>query len=350
MTAVETRSTTGLLALTTLRGVGPVTAERIAHRFRWFDELSNAAPSHLSEVTSQSVAASLLQHGTLTDAINKALRILDTAARSNVQIVSIFDREYPEALLQLADRPPVLFIKGRLDAIGRNVACIGTREPSEFGVQVTQRIVEQLVSASWTIVSGLAIGVDSLAHATTLAKKGRTVAVLAGGLDSIYPKENRQLAEDILANDGALVSEQPFGTPAIPRNLIQRDRLQSGLSVATFVMQTDLKGGSMHTVRYTLQQERLLFAPLPQGRHADEPKSRGILALTQLTGSRLSALLEAEGDYKRLLDSKFRDQPVACPLASREQYVSMLEMLERQIGRGIAPRGTSSTVEQQGLF
>src|SRR5262249_52765073 len=82
MTAVETRSTTGLLALTALRGVGPVTAERIANRFRWFDELSNATPAHLSEVTSQSVAASLLQHGALTDAIDKALRILDTAARS----------------------------------------------------------------------------------------------------------------------------------------------------------------------------------------------------------------------------------------------------------------------------
>lgn len=105
MTAVETRSTAGLLALTALRGVGPVTAERIAHRFRWLDELSNAAPSHLSEVTSQSVAASLLKHGTLTDAINVALRILEIAARSNVQIVSIFDPEYPPALMRLTDRP-----------------------------------------------------------------------------------------------------------------------------------------------------------------------------------------------------------------------------------------------------
>lgn len=130
---------------------------------------------------------------------------------------------------------------------------------------MTQRIVEQLVNADWTIVSGLALGIDSVAHAATLGKKGRAIAVLAGGLDNVYPKENTRLAEEILASGGALVSEQPFGVPAIPRNLIQRDRLQSGLSVGTFVMQTDVKGGSMHTVRYTLQQERLLFAPVPQG-------------------------------------------------------------------------------------
>lgn len=327
-----------------------MTAERIAHRFGSLEEVSSAAPSRLSEFTSQSVAASLQSPGMLAGAIEAALRILDKAQRLRVQILSVFDPQYPAALKRLSDRPPVIFVKGRLDSFERCVACIGTREPSEFGVQVTQRIVEQLVGAQWTIVSGLALGIDSIAHKAALANKGRTLAVMAGGLDSIYPKQNADLADEILANDGALVSEQGFGIPAAPRNLVQRDRLQSGLSVGTFVMQTDVKGGSMHTVRYTLLQGRALFAPVPQGRHAEEPKSRGILALTQMTGRQLSELLEAQSEYKRLLETTYRDRCVAHPLASREQYALMLSTLEKQL-QG-APQGSISkkVVEQQGLF
>jgi DNA processing protein len=350
MTSVETRSAAGLLALTALRGVGAVTAERLAQRFRSLEELSNATPARLFEVTSQSVASSLQTRELMADAIAEAYRILDTAARLDVQIISIFDAAYPKALKALTDRPALLFIKGSLDANERCAACIGTREPSEFGVQVTERIVEQLVKARWSIVSGLALGIDSIAHRTTLAHSGRTIAVMAGGLDGIYPRQNASLAQEILANGGALVSEQSFGTPATPRNLVQRDRLQSGLSVATFVMQTDVKGGSMHTVRFTLQQGRLLFAPVPQGRHAAEPKSRGILALTQLPGERLSALLAAEGEYKRLLESKFRDQPVACPLASREQYASMLAMLEHRVSTDPTADREPCAGVQHGLF
>jgi DNA processing protein len=163
---------------------------------------------------------------------------------------------------------------------------------------------------------------------------GRTIAVMAGGLDGIYPKQNAKLADEIIERDGALISEQPFGVPPAPRNLVQRDRLQSGLSVATFVMQTDIKGGSMHTVRFTLMQGRLLFAPVPQGRHAEEPKSRGIVALTQMAANRFADTVQAEGDFRRLLSSTFGSRPVAIPLASREDYASMLDRLEQRLVSG----------------
>ena len=135
----------------------------------------------------------------------------------------------------------------------------------------------------------------------------------------------------IVDGGGALLSEQAFGIPPAPRNLVQRDRLQSGLSVATFVMQTDVKGGSMHTVRFTLMQGRLLFAPVPRARHAEEPKSRGILALTQVPGRRLSAMVGATGEYAELLLRRFGENAVAIPLESGDDYPAMLDAIEGRL-------------------
>lgn len=330
MNVRETRSAAGLLTLTALRGVGPATAERLADRFPAFEAIADADLTALKPFGSPSVLETLRNAAELSSAADKANRLLDEAERQSVRVLPIFDAEYPDALRALSDRPVVLFVKGRLPP-RRSVACIGTREPTEFGVKVTGRIVEQLVASDWTIVSGLAIGIDTLSHEAALAHTGRTVAVLAGGLDSIYPKANTRLAGEILDNEGALISEQPFGVPPSPRNLVQRDRLQSGLSVATFVMQTDIKGGSMHTVRFTVQQDRLLFAPVPQGRHAEEPKSQGILAMTQMAATSFADAVRAEGDYRRVLTARFGVSPVAMPLSSRADYASMLDRLEHRL-------------------
>ncbi|WP_255876691.1 DNA-processing protein DprA, partial [Sinorhizobium fredii] len=294
------------------------------------DAIVDAEPGNLRTVVSAAVAESLHEPAAMVNAGEKAQKVLDEADRRGVRVLSVFDPDYPEALRPLSDRPPILFVKGKLPP-RRSVACIGTREPSEFGETVSDKIVEALVGANWAIVSGLAIGVDTLSHQAALRHGGRTIAVMAGGLDGIYPRQNAKLADEILEKDGALVSEQPFGVPPSPRNLVQRDRLQSGLSIATFVMQTDIKGGSMHTVRFTIQQNRLLFAPVPQGRHAAEPKSQGILAMTQFSATRFADAARAEGDYRRMLFERYRTGPVAVPLASKEDYTSMLELLDARV-------------------
>jgi len=330
MISTDTRTAAGILTLTALRGIGPATAERLAERFLLLAAIADAEPAKLRSLVSASVIESLHEPTALANAGEKAQRVLDEADRRGVRVLSVFDQDYPAALRALHDRPPVLFVKGKLSPL-RSVACIGTREPSEFGEIVSDRLVGTLVGANWAIVSGLAIGVDTLSHQAALRHGGRTIAVMAGGLDGIYPRQNAKLADEILEKDGMLVSEQPFGVPPSPRNLVQRDRLQSGLSIATFVMQTDIKGGSMHTVRFTIQQDRLLFAPVPQGRHAAEPKSQGILGMTQLPAMRFADAVRAEGDYRRILLERFRDKPVAVPLASREDYASMLELLETRL-------------------
>ncbi len=333
MIGTKTRTAAGILTLTAMRGIGPATAERLAERFLLLDAIIDAEPDKLRSVVSSAIAESLHEPTAILNAGEKAQRVLDEADRRGVRVLSIFDNDYPEALRSLSDRPPILFVKGKLPP-RRSVACIGTREPSEFGKIVSDRIVETLVDANWAIVSGLAIGIDTMSHQAALRHGGQTIAVMAGGLDGIYPRQNAKLADEIIEKDGALVSEQTFGVPPSPRNLVQRDRLQSGLSIATFVMQTDIKGGSMHTVRFTIMQNRLLFAPMPQGRHAAEPKSQGILAMTQFSAPSFADAARAEGDYRRILFERYHNRPVAVPLASKKDYTSILELLETRLTCG----------------
>ncbi len=242
-------------------------------------------------------------------------------------ISTAFDERYPTLLRSVPDSPLVLYIKGHLGTGLRHVACIGTREPSRFGTAVTRRLVALLVEHQWGIVSGLARGIDAESHRATLAQGGYTVAVLGSGLDKVSPTENRALAEEIVERGGALVSEQPFGVPGRPVNLIQGCRLQSGMSVATVVMQTDLAGGSMHTVRFTLAQGRLLVAPVPRGKLAEEPRSQGLVALTESTGAQLADLLEVSGDYRQILLGRFAKLAPAFPVRSRADYPDLLRKL-----------------------
>ena len=344
---ISASSPAGVLTLLGLRGVGPHAVERLVGKFGTLGAVLEANDNDL-EVVTGAARASLRDRAAWRTSYERAVSILAEADRHRVHVLTCADPAYPAMLRDVRDRPPVLYIKGTLRSDRRAVACIGTREPSRFGEEATRRIAFALAERGWSIVSGLAIGVDALSHRAALNAKAHTIAVLANGLDTVYPKKNQALAEEILAAGGAWVSEQPFGTAAIPRNLVQRDRLQSGMSVATFVMQTDIIGGSMHTVRFTLLQGRLLVAPVPQGQFTADAKSRGILALTQKTGAELRRLLDADGDYAALLAGPFKDRPVAIPLASRDDYDAVFAKLDEAAMAADETRATPRP--QLGLF
>jgi DNA processing protein len=329
----SSRTAEGVLTLLGLPGVGPRTASVLAREFETLDEVGRHASAQ-SGVSTRAEQA-IRDEKTWVFAAEKARWTMEKAADLGVKIVTTFDDAFPSLLRALPDGPLVLYVKGTLRNDLRNVACIGTREPSDFGVEVTRRLVELLVKDSWGIISGLAKGIDTHSHRAALDKDGYTVAVLANGLDRVYPSENRRLADEIVERGGALISEQPFGVPATPSNLVQRDRLQSGMSIATVVMQTDLKGGSMHTVRYTLSQGRLLVAPVPRGRHAEEEKSRGILALTEHTGAALADMLKVSGDYRDLLVRRFASEAPAFPIRSRRDYPDLLQTLSRRLAAAL---------------
>jgi DNA processing protein len=181
------------------------------------------------------------------------------AGKLGVAIVTCEDPLYPQNLLNIYDYPPFLYVKGSLDPAEVCVAIVGSRIASTYGRYVTEKISRELALKRITVVSGLARGIDSAAHRGALAGKGRTLAVLGCGLDLVYPPENEQLAQTIMAC-GALVSEFPFGTPPNAPNFPLRNRIISGICLGVVVVEAGEKSGSLITARIAAEQGRSVFA------------------------------------------------------------------------------------------
>jgi len=207
----------------------------------------------------------------------QANNILLKSEKEGIHIIDTSSTDFPNSLLEIENPPIVLHYKGNKSLLSdlNNIAVIGTREPSEIGIKLGERITEIFVSEGYNIVSGLAIGCDSIAHETCLNKGGKTIAILANGLDKVYPKQNKKLADDILKNDGLLLSEYVFGQNPIGNFFVERDRLQSGISQAICVIETDIKGGTMHTVGFAEKQGRLISCINHPVEHRNHPKTNG---------------------------------------------------------------------------
>ena len=196
----------------------------------------------------------------LNKAWNIAQEIIQSSIQNNVEIFSKFDNGFPALLKEIPNSPLLLHVKGNTSILNDTcIAVVGTRNPTSFGEGKAFEVGEGLANEGYTIVSGLATGVDAAAHAGALNANGHTIAVLAHGLQMIYPAANKALAQKILENNGALVSEYPWNSTLEPWKLVQRDRIQSGLSRGVFVIETGIKGGTMHTVDFCKKQKRLLI-------------------------------------------------------------------------------------------
>lgn len=177
-----------------------------------------------------------------------------------IKVVSIVDRDYPANLRQIGDAPPVLYFRGSLLPVDDlALAVVGSRGASVYGRQVTEKMVYDLVAAGLVIVSGLARGIDSFAHQAAIEAGGRTIAVLGSGVDTVYPPENRKLAERIIQN-GALVSEFPLGFPSVPSNFPARNRVIAGLSLGVLVTEAASDSGSLITAGCAAEYGREVFA------------------------------------------------------------------------------------------
>ena len=328
---IETSSVQGLLILKNLPGVGDVSAVKFCRSYKYLEEIMASDPAEVKKIAPTFRTEILKEKENWQTAHKKALRIIEKAEELDVRILTFLDADYPQLLLQIHDFPPIIYVKGNLPRSNRNVACVGTREPTAFGQEVAKRLVKFLVANNWTIVSGLAVGVDSIGHETAVENGGITIAVLANGLDQVYPKQNQSLAQKILGSGGALLSEQPFGTEPMPALLVQRDRIQSGISIATVAMQTGIKGGTMQTVRYTLLQGRSLFVPTPPETYKDEPKSQGNIALINQSGVELSKTVNADSTFRTLLMKKYGTKPVARPIRNRNDYNDLIDELENLV-------------------
>ncbi len=210
--------------------------------------------------------------------LKKAELQISLLERFDARIITFWDEEYPYYLRKIYDPPIFLFIKGELRKEDeKSFAVVGTRNPTQYGKKVTEKIVNELLDYDVTIVSGLARGIDTIAHSTTLQKNGRTIAVLGSGLDIIYPSENRKLFKAI-SEKGCLISEYLFGTQPDAMNFPKRNRIISGLTLGTIIIETDITGGAMITGKYALDQNREVFA-VPG--NIDIKQSRGTNFLIQ---------------------------------------------------------------------
>ena len=226
---------------------------------------------------------------------------LETAEKLGVRTASIVEPEYPKLLKEIADPPPLLFYRGQLSA-GEPFSVVGTRKASSYGARVARALGEQISKSGGTVVSGLALGVDSEAHLGAVTAAQQTdcsagIAVLGSGLSEIYPRQHRSLAEAMLASRGAVLSE--YGLRQHPRRDLfpRRNRIISGLSAATIVVEAARKSGSLITARLALEQNRDVFAlPGP----IDSPYSTGTNELLRQGAEVLCSLSELQERFPSL--------------------------------------------------
>lgn len=185
---------------------------------------------------------------------------LEKNGKYNISIITCESIEYPAILKEIPDYPVIIYVRGELkDVDSTSIAVVGTRRSTAYGRQVTEELVINLVSNNITIISGLAKGIDSIAHKAAIEAKGRTIAVFACGLDVVYPPENIKLARDIIES-GALISEFPIGTKPKAEYFPRRNRILSGLSRGVVVVESGDSGGALITANFALEQNREVFA------------------------------------------------------------------------------------------
>lgn len=248
---------TAIVALMNLKGLGRRGALKIVN-----NTIDDADRSDYYEVLS----SWLLQHDTgvskseFMEIWAKSLEQLNRNQKAGIQVFSFHDERYPKHLRNIPDPPAVLFVKGKTEGLHstERLAIIGTRKPTQYGKKVAHKSARTAAEKGFVVVSGLAYGCDTHAHEGCLEAGGVGIAVLAHGLDKVYPAANRDLANRLVERGGCLVSEYPVGLKPARSAFVERNRIQSGLSEAVLVIETGVSGGTMHTVRFARDQKRLL--------------------------------------------------------------------------------------------
>ena len=260
------------LRLLQVRGLGAAAIRRLLTSFGLPDGVFSAARADLIHAVGEAQATAIhaARHNESIDATIAAALVW--ARIPGNQILTLADREYPPDLLAVPDPPPLLYLKGRVDLLGRaGVAIVGSRNATAQGLANAENFATALSHAGYTIVSGQALGIDTAAHRGGLTGAGSTIAVIGTGADIVYPARNRELAHAIAA-DGLIVSEFPLGTPALGPNFPRRNRIISGLSRGVLVVEAALRSGSLITARLAGEQGRDVFA-IPGSIHS--PLSKG---------------------------------------------------------------------------
>ena len=245
------------LCLKNVPGIGNHLFKRLIDRFSLPEAVFQASQQQLLEVEgiSKRQSAAILNY----KAPLSIKAELDQASQKGYKIITLADSWYPQLLKEIPDPPPFLYVSGTLDGSSKNIAVVGSRNPTAYGISTTQKLCADLSAHDITIISGMAVGIDTAAHQGALAGKGRTVAVLGSGFNKIYPSQNLNLFKRI-SEEGAVISEFALNIEPEAHHFPIRNRIISGMSMGTVVVEATRKSGSLITARLAAEQNREVFA------------------------------------------------------------------------------------------
>ncbi|MFV2060915.1 MAG: DNA-processing protein DprA [Gammaproteobacteria bacterium] len=337
------------LMLAKTPGVGTKTYTKLLEQF--------GSPEAVFKASSDNLVASGLNTKSLNFIKSPDWSLLDAdfrwAEQELAHIVALTDDSYPQLLREIADPPPVLYVYGQLSVLSLNpFAMVGSRNPSKTGSETAFAFAKHLSSMGFSIVSGLALGIDAASHEGALAADGPTIAVTGTGLDRVYPAKHKDIAHKI-SDKGALVSEFPPGTAPIPGNFPRRNRIISGLSYGVLVVEAALKSGSLITARLAVEQGREVFA-VPGSIHHSQAKGCNALIRegAKLVETAQHVLEEFQGIGSVMLDnlsqSKYGNNDMQLETSNKsgdldEDYQKVLG------GVGFEPTSVDMVINRSGL-
>lgn len=307
------------LAWSAIPGVGPETFNRVLMAF---GSMAEAWRADVSQIARLGVKPGICKQIQIERPNIEPELLQAELAKADLEAVCLPDANYPTLLKEIASPPPVLYLRGTLPA-GLMLAVVGTRRPTPYGRLMTERITRPLAEAGVVIVSGLALGIDTMAHAAAVAGGAPTVAVFASGVDEVYPRANEGLAREIIERGGAWLSEQPLRTPPLGHLFPLRNRIIAGLTVGTLVVEAGVDSGALITARLALEANReVLAVPGP----ATNEQSVGPNNLIKL-GARV--VTEAS-DVFNLFSLKATPRPFPQAGAATPEEASLLQLLSRE--------------------
>lgn len=248
----------GWLGLILSPGLGPTRVARVVQAIGDAANIFDLPLTELEALRMPARAAQFIADGRAREAAEKEAKLVYDAGATFITPV---DEAYPERLLEIYDPPAVLWVRGNVELLSQPaIAVVGTRAPSPYGAGMAEMLSRDLANRGLVILSGMARGIDTAAHKGALETGGKTVAVWGTGLDVVYPKENKKLAEQIILSNGAIVTENPMGTFPAPQNFPIRNRILSGMSVGVLVIEAAENSGTRITARCAMEQNRDVFA------------------------------------------------------------------------------------------
>jgi len=317
------------LGFSAFPGIGPLRFKLLREYFGSVKKAWEASEGDLIKIKLGEKLTAKFCHFRRTFSLEKYVEDLD---KKSIQVITLEDKDYPSLLAEIPDAPFLLYVRGDMTVFNEvqpRIAVVGTRKITNYGREVTRRLVEELVDAGLVIVSGMAYGVDTVAHETAVAGRGRTIAVLGCGVDIIYPRSNTTLYWQIIKRYGAVISEFPLGMITDKGLFPARNRIISGLSLGVVVTEGAEDSGALITARYAAQQGREVFA-VPGPITSEYSKGPTIL-LKQ--GAKLVSevkdILE-ELNIKNMQISKYTNKQMKSVGEFTKEEIKILEILKNE--------------------